>query len=204
MLRRPGGIDLANWMLLGGPATALAFGVGVTWLGLATPGYSAVRQTVSELGPRGGKGRAALAGLNLIIALAAAGFACGLAAVATHARWTNTPAYFMGLYAVLAVGLAAFPSGDRLHNVFGLLQTFPFVGAPLSVALGWRGLGVLIPISWAALVLLAGAMALNLAPAFSPRLAKAFAPVYGLVQRSLFVAWYGWCAVLGLLLFLRA
>jgi len=191
-------------MLLGGPVAALAVGLGVTWLGAVTPGYSAVRQTVSELGPQGGRGRGALAALNLIIALAALVFACGLGAVASEMHWTMTPAYLMGVYALLAVGLAAFPSGHRLHNVFGLLQTVPFVGAPWSVALGWRGLGMLTPISWAALALLVVAMVLNLAPAFSRRLAKAFAPVYGLVQRSLFVAWYGWCAILGLLLFLRA
>ncbi len=191
-------------MLIGAPAAALVFGLGVTWLGVVTPGYSAVRQTISELGPLGGRGRPALAVLNLIIALAAGVFALGLFSIAKHMHWTMTPAYFVGLYAVLAVGLAAFPSGHRLHNVFGLLQTFPFVGAPWSVALGWRGLGVLTPISWAALGLLVVAMVLNLAPAFSPRLAKAFAPVYGLAQRSLFVAWYGWCAILGLLLFLRA
>jgi hypothetical protein len=191
-------------MLLGGPAAALAFGLGVTWLGVATPDYSAVSQTISELGPQGGKGRRALAGINLIIALAAVVFACGLASIARQAAWTITPAYFVGLYALLAAGLAAFPSGHPLHNVFGLLQTLPFVGAPLSVALGWRGLGVLTPISWAALGLIIVAMALNLAPAFSPRLGKAFAPVYGLLQRSLFVAWYGWCAILGLLLLLRA
>jgi hypothetical protein len=206
------GSDLASWMLLGGPAAAMAFGLGVTWLGVATPGYSAVSRTVSELGPHGGKGRTALGGLNLTMALSAVLFACGLLSVARHASWTIAPACFMGLYAVLAAGLAAFPSGYPspifprlgLHNVVGLLQIIPFVGAPLSVALEWRGLGVLTPISWAALGLLIVTMALNLAPAFSPRSAKAFAPVYGLVQRSLFVTWYGWCALLGLLLFLRA
>lgn len=198
------GSHLASWMLLGGPAAALAFGLGVTWLGAATPGYSAVRQTISELGPQGGKGRRALAGLNLLIALAAVMLACGLFFVARHVPWTTTPAYFVGLYAVLPAGLAAFPSGHRLHNVVGLLQTFPFVGAPLSVALGWRGLGLLTPISWVALGLLIVAMAINLAPAFSSRLNKALAPVYGLLQRSLFVAWYGWCAILGLWLFVRA
>jgi hypothetical protein len=26
-------------------------------------------------------------------------------------------------------------------------------------------------------------------------------PLYGIVQRSLFVAWFGWCGVLGLMLF---
>ena len=86
------GSDLASWMLLGGPAAALAFGLGVTWLGVATPGYGAVRQTISELGPQGGKGRRALAGLNLIIALAAVVFACGLVSVAKHVPWTTTSA----------------------------------------------------------------------------------------------------------------
>lgn len=195
---------MVSWMLLGGPAAALIFGIGVTLLGVATPGYSAVRQTVSELGTPGGKGRRALAGLNLIVAIAAIVFACGLASVAKHAPATIAPAYFVGLFAVLTVGLALFPSGHPLHNVIGLLQTVPFVGAPLYVAQGWRGLGVSPLISWTALFLLVVAMVLNLAPAFSPRLAREFMPVYGLLQRSIFVAWHGWCAVLGLLLFLHA
>jgi len=183
-------------MLLGGPAAGLVFGVGVTWLGLARPGYSAVRQTVSELGPLGGPGRISLAALNLVVALCSLIFACGLAAVARPLL----PALFMALYAVLVIGLAAFPSQHRVRNVFGLLQTIPFIGAPLAVALGWRGDGAAAALSWVALVLLILGMALNLAPAFSPRLAKALAPVYGLVQRSLFIAWYAWCAALGLLL----
>jgi hypothetical protein len=131
-------------------------------------------------------------------------FSLGLASVAGHAHWTAAPAYFVALFAVPAIGLAAFPAGHRLHNIFGLSQTVPFIGAPLSVALGWRGAGVLTPISWAALVLLVVAMGLNLAPAFSRRLAEAFGPIYGVVQRALFVAWYGWCALLGLVLFTRA
>jgi len=57
---------LPHLLLLGGPAAALVFAVGVTWLGLTRPGYSAVRQTVSELGPLGDKGRMSLAGLNLV------------------------------------------------------------------------------------------------------------------------------------------
>jgi hypothetical protein len=188
-------------MLLGGLAAALLFGLGVAGVGVVTPGYSAVRQTVSELGPRGGNGRGALAAINLAVAIAAAVFACGLAAVARNMAWTFVPAYFIALFALLTAGLALFPAGHPLHNVVGLLQTFPFVGAPLSVALGWPG--SLIPVSWIALVLLVVAMVLNLAPAFSSRLASRFAPVYGLLQRSLFATWHGWCAVLGLVLFLR-
>ncbi len=88
-----GGTTLAGWILIGAPAAALVFGLGVTWLGAVTPGYSAVRQTISELGPLGGRGRPALAVLNLIIALAALVFACGLGAVAIEMRWTMTPLY---------------------------------------------------------------------------------------------------------------
>jgi hypothetical membrane protein len=196
--------SLPHSMLLGGPAAALAFGFGVTWLGLITPGYSAVRQTISELGPLGGKGRKSLAVLNLVIALSALLFAWGLLSVPKQSASTSAPGYLVGLYAILAAGLAAFPSRHRLHNVFGLLQTFPFVGAPLAVAVGWRGQGTVATVSWAALVLLIAAMALNIAPLFSPRLAKALAPVYGLVQRSIFVTWYGWFLALGVLLFVRS
>jgi hypothetical protein len=192
--------SLPHWMLLGGPVAALVFGVGVTWLGVIRPGYSAVRQTVSELGPLGDRGRTSLAVLNLIVALSAISFAFGLLAIAKQSASTSAPAYFMGVYAILA-----FPGGHPLHNVFGLLQTFPFVGAPLAVALGWRGQGgAVTAVSWVALALLVTAMALNLAPPFSPRLAKALEPVYGLAQRSIFVAWHGWCAVLGVLLFMRS
>lgn len=184
--------------LLAGPVAALVFLVGVTWLGSTRPGYSAVRQTISELGPMGERGRNALAALNIVIAFTTLLFAYGLLSIA------KTPAYFVGLYALLAVGLAVFPSKHPLHNVVGLLQTLPFVGAPVSVALG-RGQGTAVAaISWAALAVLIAAMVLNLAPAFSPRLAKAFAPIYGLLQRSIFVGWFGWLATLGLLLFTRS
>src|SRR5471032_2952212 len=71
-----------HFMLLGGPGAALVFGLGVTWLGISRPGYSAVRQTVSELGPMGERGRWSLAGLNLIVALFSIVFACGLFSVA--------------------------------------------------------------------------------------------------------------------------
>src|SRR5580704_16208741 len=125
-------------LLLGGPVAALVFGIGATWLGTRRPGYSAVRQTVSELGPEGEKGRKSLAALNLLIALSALVFAGGLYSVAKQSASTSFPAYFLVSYAILAAGLAAFPSGHPLHNVFGLLQTLPFVGAPLAVALGWR------------------------------------------------------------------
>jgi hypothetical protein len=35
-------------------------------------------------------------------------------------------------------------------------------------------------------------------------LVMAVIPVYGLVQRSLFLVWFGWCAIVGVLLWRRA
>lgn len=189
--------------LLAGPVAGLVFASGVAWLGSTRPGYSAVRQTVSELGPVGDRGRLALAAINVTIALCSLIFAYGLLSVAREFGTTTAPAYFVGSFALLAAALAAFPSPHPLHNIVGLLQTLPFVGAPLTVALGWRQQGPVIPLSWVALLLLVLAMILNIAPAFSARITRAVAPAYGLIQRSIFVAWYGWCAALGLLLFVR-
>ncbi len=143
--------SLHHSMLLGGPAAALVFGLGVTRLGLIKPGYSPVRQTVSELGPLGDRGRISLAVLILIVGLSALLFACGLLSIARQSAMTGAPAYFVGLWVILIAGLAAFPSGHPLHNVFGPLQTIPFIGAPLAVALGWKGQGVATTASWIAL-----------------------------------------------------
>jgi hypothetical protein len=189
-----------HYLLLAGPGAALVFGAGVAALGLLARGYNPVRQTVSELGELGAPLRAPLAAVNLLTALAMALFAAALFAVPERRAVT---AAFLGLAAICGLGLAAFPSKHPLHNMFGPLQTFPFIGAPLSVALGARD-ETLAAGAWLGLTLILCAMALNLAPLFSTRAGKALAPVYGLAQRALFVGWYGWCAALGALLFARS
>jgi hypothetical protein len=182
----------------------VVFCLGVSWLGLTRPGYSAVRQTISELGPAGEKGRTPLAALNLITALGALLFAGGLLSLARQSGLSAVPAYLVGFYAVPVIGLVAFPSGRPLHNVFGLLQTVSFVGAPWTVASSWRHEGgTVVAISWIALAMMLCAIVLNLAPAFSRRTTTTLEPIYGIVQRAIFVTWHGWCAALGALLFAR-
>ncbi|HEX4197108.1 MAG TPA: DUF998 domain-containing protein [Caulobacteraceae bacterium] len=156
-----------------------------------------------ELGAVGDEARPALAVLNLTIALCSLVFAYGLLSFAGQSELTGAPAYLVGFLAIPAVGLAAFPTPHRLHNVFGLLQIVSFIGAPLTAALTWQNQPTVILLSWTELAVQVVALILNLAPAFSPRVREAFAPVYDLIQRLVFVAWYGWYAALGLLLFLR-
>ena len=192
-------------LLLSGPVTAMLFCLGVTCLGLTRPGYSAVRQTISELGPVGESGRVSLATLNLIAALGALMFAGGLLSIARQSALPSLPAYLVGFYAAPVVGLVAFPSGRPLHNVFGLLQTVSFVGAPWAVASSWRLEGAaVVAISWIALALMVCAIVFNLAPGFSKRIATTLEPIYGVVQRAIFVTWHGWCAAIGVLLFVRS
>ena len=48
------------------------------------------------------------------------------------------------------------------------------------------------------------AIVFNLAPGFSKRIATTLEPIYGVVQRAIFVTWHGWCAAIGVLLFVRS
>jgi len=63
---------------------------------------------------------------------------------------------------------------------------------------------VLVPFSWACFVLLWISMGLNMSTLAPSWLAMTMVPVYGLVQRSLFLVWFGWCAVMGVLFWRRS
>jgi len=77
--------------------------------------------------------------------------------------------------------------------------------APLVFALTWRqdaGTKTLVVFSWIFSALIWGAIVLNLSP-FVRSVWVYVKPFHGLAQRTLFVAWFGWCAVIGILLFHR-
>jgi hypothetical protein len=49
------------------------------------------------------------------------------------------------------------------------------------------------------------ALGLNMIPMFGrSEIWTVLHPVYGVVQRSLFASWFGWCAVVGVMLFQSA
>jgi hypothetical protein len=74
------------------------------------------------------------------------------------------------------------------------------------MALTWRGdprAKTLVAVSSILFVVIWVAIALNLSP-MVPTVWLHVKPVHGLVQRLLFTAWFGWCAIAGLLLFRRS
>jgi hypothetical protein len=111
-------------------------------------------------------------------------------------------AYLIGFMAVPAVGTGVFAYPHPLHNVFGISELIGYQ-APLFLALGWRRdprAKTLVTISWVFFALTWAAIVLNLS-SFSEPVWAYVKPLHGIVQRALFAAWFGWCAIVGIILF---
>jgi hypothetical membrane protein len=187
--------------LLFGPLAAALLFVGVAALPLGVPGYDAVRQTVSEIGEAGSPMRLPFTILLSAVSLCLMVFAWGLGRHGAS-RW---PAYFTAAFAISVAGVGVFAFPHDLHNLFGMSQLIGYQ-APLVLALTWRRApgaraAVAVSVVMAALVLVM--IVLNLASIIDrggDGLWAMVGPVYGLVQRGLFAAWFAWAAALGLLL----
>ncbi len=184
--------------LLFGPLSAVVFVVGTTLVALFLPGYSHVRQAVSDIGAQGTPTRLAFAGVIYALALCLLGFAYGLRDFARTFRLPALPAYLTLFVVASQIGIATFAAPHRLPEAFGLVSLVGYQ-APGTLAVGWRHIPALKPVvfvSWLVFAALWIVTAVILLPDFSP-LAHALEPVAGLVQRLLFVAWFGWCAWIG-------
>jgi hypothetical membrane protein len=193
-----------TYRLFFGPFAAAIFGFGVVGLALLIPGYSQVHQTVSEIGEIGSPARVPFAFMLGCVAACILVFASGLldlSVVAGHSRWG---AYLTGFMALPAAGIGIFAYPHPLHNVFGLSELIGYQ-APLVMALTWRRdpqAQTLVAVSWIMSVVVWSAIVLNLSSLDRQGLIWAYVkPVHGLAQRLLFFAWFGWCAVIGILLF---
>jgi hypothetical membrane protein len=194
---------IRTYRLFFGPLAAVIFGFGIVGLAWLIPGYSQVQQTVSEIGEIGSPARIPFAIMLVCVAACILVFAAGLldlSIVAGHSRWV---AYLTGFMALPAAALGIFAYPHPLHNVFGLSQLIGYQ-APLVMALTWRRdprAKTLVALSWIMSVLIWGAILINLASLDSRGLIWAYVkPVHGLAQRFLFIDWFGWCAVVGILL----
>lgn len=189
--------------LLFGPAAAVLLLLGIVGLALMIPGYSHVRQTVSEIGEVGSPARVPFTIVLVCVAACVLVFASALrerSIAAGHSPWA---AYLTAFMAVPIAGVGIFAYPHPLHNVFGLSELVGYQ-APLLFALAWRRdsrAGTAVAVSWLAFVLIWIAIALNLA-GFDPEgaLWAHVKPFHGLAQRALFAAWLGWCAIVGPLL----
>jgi len=192
--------------LLFGPLAAVILLLGIPGLALLVPAYDPVRQTVSEIGEVGSPARIPFAAMLSAVAVCTLMFALALRRVAKEARRSPVGAWLTAFMAICVAGVGLFAFPHPLHNVFGIAELIGYQ-APLVLALTWRGeprlrtavaiCGVMALVVWIAL-------ALNLTSlARSGAIWDAVGPIYGLVQRALFAAWFGWCAVLGVELWRR-
>jgi hypothetical membrane protein len=189
--------------LLFGPLAAGILACGIAGVALMVPGYSQIRQTVSEIGEMDSPGRIPFTIMLCSVSACVAFFAAGVRAACIRAGRNPASAYLIGFMALSAAGVGIFAFPHPLHNVFGESELIGYQ-APLAFALAWRGdpaAKSLVRFSWIMFVLIWISIALNLSSLDrNGALWAELKPVYGLVQRSLFAAWFCWCAGIGVML----
>ena len=189
-------------LLLFGIAIPLLFTTAILGLGTLVDGYSHLSETVSEIGQTGSPAELLWKFAGIAVALCFLLFSLGLYRFSRANSLSVLPACLVACFGLMTIGTSAFESPHPIHNVFGLLLTLGYM-APLALALCWRGLDWATPLvrfSWVIWVFILASIALNLSPLFTRDLFPL--EYYGLVQRSLFLLFYGlWCPVVGLSLY---
>ena len=196
-----------NYRLLFGPLAAAILCFGIIGLAPLLPGYSHVHQTVSEIGEIGSPARVPFAIMLCCVAACILVFASAVRDLSVTARHSRSAAYLIAFMALPAAGVGVFAYPHPLHNIFGISELIGYQ-APLVFALTWRRdprVKTVVAASWIFSVLIWVAIGLNLSSLYRQGLIWAYVrPVNGLAQRSLFAGWFGWCAVVGILLFQHA
>jgi hypothetical membrane protein len=186
-----------------GPIAVLLFIAGTLAIGTMTPGYSHVRQTVSELGEVGSPGRFAFSALLCLIATCLVIFASAVAHAHRKLGCSTLPTYFVVAMAISCAGVGLFSFPHPLHNIFGMSETIG-LQAPLVAALVCRRTSRAKQISKFSIVMyvvVLSAIAINLIPLVRPAgLWPLIKPFFGIVQRFLFLSWFVWCAGYAMLL----
>jgi hypothetical protein len=188
--------------LLFGPLAETILGFGITSLALLIPGYSQVRQTVSEIGEIGSPARVPFAIMLCCVGACLLVFASAVRDVLIATDHSRLAAYLIGFMALPATGIGVFAYPHPMHNVFGISELIGYQ-APLVLALTLRRdsrAKTLVLLSWILFALIWGAIALTLS-SFVLSIWAYVKPFHGVAQRGLFAAWFGWCAVVGILLF---
>jgi hypothetical membrane protein len=195
-----------NYRLLFGPLAGVILALGIAGLALLIPGYSHVHQTVSEIGEIGSPARVPFAITLCFVAACILLFASAIRGLSIAAHHSTLAAYLTGFMAIPAAGIGIFAYPHPLHNVFGLSELIGYQ-APLIFALTWRrdpDAKTLGALSWILYTVICIAIAANLSALDREGMIWAYVkPVYGIAQRTLFAVWFGWCALVGLVLFQR-
>jgi len=186
-----------------GPIAALLLFAGIFAVGLVTPDYSHVRQTVSELGEVGSPGQIAFSVLLCLVAACLIIFAGAVAHSLRELGHSTLPAWFLGAMAISTAGVGLFAYPEPLHNIFGMSETVGYQ-APLVAALVCKTdprakrIKAFSIVMYVAVLL---AIAINLVALVRPaEIWSQIKPFFGVVQRSLFASWFIWCTGYALLL----
>lgn len=191
-----------DFRFLFGPLAGAILGFGIAGLALLIPGYSHVHQTVSEIGEIGSPARVPFAIMLFCVAACVLVFASAIRDMSLAAHHSPFAAYLIGFMALPAIGIGLFAYPHPLHNLFGLSELIGYQ-APFALALTWRTdprAKTPVALSWIFFAIIWGTIVLNLTSFAAPVWAYV-KPIHGLAQRALFAAWFGWCALVGLLLF---
>jgi hypothetical membrane protein len=176
---------------------------GLIFLPLMVPGYDPVRQTVSEIGEMGSPARVPFAVMLCCFAACVLVFAWALRDVSLKLGRSTVIAWVTGFMAVSSAGVGIFAFPHPLHNVFGLSEFISYQ-APWVFALSWRRVAqvrALVTFSWIMSVLVWCVIAANLGVLDVHGALRQFErPVYGIIQRLLFLAWCVWLAGTSLML----
>jgi hypothetical membrane protein len=192
-----------DFRLLFGTAAAGILTIGVAGLAVMIPGYSHVRQTVSEIGEIGSPARVPFAVVLCCVAACLLVFAAAIRDLSISTHRSTLAAYLIGCMGLSAAGVGLFAFPHPLHNVFGISELIGYQ-APLAFALTWRrdpGARTLVALSWISFLIIWVTIVLNLS-SLDPNgtIWNHVKPVHGLAQRTLFAGWFGWCALAGILL----
>jgi len=196
-----------DFRLLFGPLGAVLLTLGILGVAILVPGYSHIRQTVSEIGEVDSSGRIPFTIMLCSVAACLIIFAAGVRAECLKAGHGTASAYLIGFMAVSAAGVGIFAFPDPWHNLFGESELIGYQ-APLALALNWRGdprARNLVRFSWIMFALVWISIGLNMSSLDRHTVLWAeLKPIYGLIQRSLFAAWFCWAAGVGVMLFRAA
>lgn len=189
--------------LLSGLVATVVLWSGLLLLPLMVPGYSSIRQTVSEIGQTGSPARVPFAAMLFVLTACLLLFASGLRDASIQLRRSSVAAYLVGCMAVSSLGVGVFAFPHPLHNVFGMSEIIGYQ-APWVLALTWRRaekVRTCVAFSWIMAALVWCAIVANLGVLdWHGTLQNLERPVYGIVQRSLFFAWFVWLAGASLML----
>lgn len=196
----------SGYPLLAGLLASVIFVVALLVLPLWIPGYSQVHQTVSEIGMVGSPMHIPFTLMLCVVALCMLVFGWALRGESIAAGHSPLAGYLTACMAISAAGVGVFAFPSPLHNYFGLSELIGYQ-APLALAITWRGdtraTGV-VRMSWLLTVLMWIVIVLNLSVLDRGGVLFRYEhPFYGLVQRSLFIVFFVWSTLAGVMLFQR-